>query len=243
MTVAITIADSQAPDAPGDAAILSSYFDDWLDTVFGRDAEIGQLRRLLAELAAGRGRCVWLEGEPGIGKSALLIQVYAAAAEYDCWILSSVADESSREFPLRIVLDGLRMGSPYTDASYEQLVGLLMGDGTVDGAIPPNGAALGAERYFDVVERLCVQSPVVLVTDDMQWADEMSLAVWAPATRRPGPLLLVGAYRPIPARASAVALTRGLPNAPATVITLGPLLSADVPQMIGGLLGALPGPG
>jgi transcriptional regulator with AAA-type ATPase domain len=38
----------------------------------GRDREVVRLRALVAELASGRGRSVWIEGEPGIGKSALL---------------------------------------------------------------------------------------------------------------------------------------------------------------------------
>src|SRR5262249_40263621 len=39
---------------------------------FGREAELIRLRRLAVELAAGQGRVVWVEGEPGIGKSSLL---------------------------------------------------------------------------------------------------------------------------------------------------------------------------
>src|SRR5437763_1090873 len=38
----------------------------------GRSAELGVLRRLVAEVARGRGGSVLVEGEPGIGKPALL---------------------------------------------------------------------------------------------------------------------------------------------------------------------------
>ena len=45
----------------------------------GRDVELGRLRDALTSLSAGRGGAVLLEGEPGIGKSALVDAVVAAA--------------------------------------------------------------------------------------------------------------------------------------------------------------------
>jgi predicted ATPase len=45
----------------------------------GRDAELGRLAGLLDDLRAGRGAAVLVEGEPGIGKSALLRTGLAAA--------------------------------------------------------------------------------------------------------------------------------------------------------------------
>ena len=46
--------------------------------LIGRDSELALLAGLVAEAAAGRGSSVLIEGEPGIGKSAL---VRAALAE------------------------------------------------------------------------------------------------------------------------------------------------------------------
>src|SRR5262249_41240388 len=52
----------------------------------GRDAELGLLRRAVSDAAAGRGRCLWIEGEPGIGKSALLAAGLAGAADAGCHV-------------------------------------------------------------------------------------------------------------------------------------------------------------
>lgn len=38
-------------------------------TFVGRESELARLRTALDDAAAGRGRCVFLSGEPGIGKT------------------------------------------------------------------------------------------------------------------------------------------------------------------------------
>src|ERR1019366_9943545 len=54
------------------------------------------------------------------------------------------------------------------------------------------------ERLMALVDRLCAVSPVVVVAEDLQWADEASLLVWQRLSRAVGqvPLLLAGACRP-----------------------------------------------
>ena len=47
----------------------------------GRDSETAMLARLMREVAGGRGSSVLIEGEPGIGKSALVRAALADAAE------------------------------------------------------------------------------------------------------------------------------------------------------------------
>ena len=52
----------------------------------------------------------------------------------------------------------------------------------------------GVERLLAEVDRLCAVSPVVLVAEDLQWADEASVLVWSRLSRAVGqmPLLLAG---------------------------------------------------
>src|SRR5439155_4817661 len=58
--------------------------------LLGREAEIEQIERALAEVEDGRGRTLMLSGEPGIGKSRLLREV-DDLSRGPGWQLSSAA--------------------------------------------------------------------------------------------------------------------------------------------------------
>jgi predicted ATPase len=62
------------------------------DVLVGRDDELAVLDGLVAGLRDGRGRVVWVEGEPGIGKSALIGQVSAQAERVGCRVFQAGAD-------------------------------------------------------------------------------------------------------------------------------------------------------
>jgi predicted ATP-dependent serine protease len=79
-----------------------------LDGLVGRDSQMTLLQQLLSELLSGRGRAVWLEGEPGIGKSALLAASLTGADDLGCHVIWAAADEVGGRFPLRMLLYGLR---------------------------------------------------------------------------------------------------------------------------------------
>src|SRR6266545_4284647 len=171
----------------------------------GRDHEVGRLRRLVAEVAAGRGRSVWVEGEPGIGKTAVVTAGLAEATASGCQLYWEPADQTRRRFPLWVLLDCLRVGRGATDPLRLEIAHLLRGEGAGDIITPADVTAAVAERLLVLVDRLCTTSPVVLVVDDLQWADEASLRLWERLHRLVGqlPLLLVAVSRPVPVRAEA----------------------------------------
>ena len=79
----------------------------------GRVAELAVLHRAAADLRAGVGSVVWVEGEPGIGKSSLVAEALAVtdASWNTGW---GMADQLAGRLPLRVMLDCLqvRPGSP-----------------------------------------------------------------------------------------------------------------------------------
>src|SRR5215204_6204844 len=75
----------------------------------GREAELGLLQTLVKDVAAGRGGSVWVEGEPGIGKSTLVRPGVAASSELGCELFWGESHELMQPFPLRTLLDALRV--------------------------------------------------------------------------------------------------------------------------------------
>jgi predicted ATPase len=66
--------------------------------LFDREAELASLRDALDSARAGRGRIVVVEGEPGIGKTALLEHARAAADESGFVVLRAAGAELERDF-------------------------------------------------------------------------------------------------------------------------------------------------
>src|SRR5712691_9844254 len=81
----------------------------------GRDSEMALLTGLLREVARGRGSSVLIEGEPGIGKSALVRAAVAEAPDAGCQVFWGAGDELGQALPLLPFLDGLRVREPSTN--------------------------------------------------------------------------------------------------------------------------------
>src|SRR4029077_3534324 len=175
-------------------------------TVVGRDGELALLDGLLREAARGRGAAVLIEGEPGIGKSTL---VHAAvAADVGCQVFWGAGDELGMALPLLPFLDALRVREPSVNARRNTIVGLLRGEIAADrGADVP---ATLAEQLLALIAEESAVRPVVLVIDDLQWADPASVTLWGRLARtaRQAPLLLIGIARPVPHRDDLLALRR-----------------------------------
>ena len=77
-------------------------------SLVGRDSEMALLTGLIREAARGHGSSVLIEGEPGIGKSALVRAAMAAAQEARCEVFWGAGDELGQALPLLPFLDGLR---------------------------------------------------------------------------------------------------------------------------------------
>jgi DNA-binding CsgD family transcriptional regulator len=174
----------------------------------GRDSEMTLLTGLIKELARGRGGSLLIEGEPGIGKSALVRAAVAGAPEAGCQVFWGAGDELGQALPLLPFLDGLRVREPSTNPRRNTIVRLLRGE--VAAGRGTDVPAVLAEQLLALVAEQCAVRPTVLVVDDLHWADQASATLWGRLAKsaRQVPLLLVGMMRPVLQRDDLLALRR-----------------------------------
>jgi predicted ATPase len=155
----------------------------------GRDREQAVLRERLAAALAGRGGLVLIGGEAGIGKTALAEALLAEAAEQGALVLTGRCYDLSETPPygpwaeafarLPVDLDGSHLPAPLGQ-----------------GARPASQAALFAQARDCLAA--AARRPLVLLLDDLHWADPASLELLRYLARQAAtlPLLLVASYRP-----------------------------------------------
>ena len=123
----------------------------------GRDSETAMLARLMREVAGGRGSSVLIEGEPGIGKSALVRAALADAADAGCQVFWGAGDELGQALPLLPLLEGLRVREPSANPRRNTIVRLLRGEVTADRGTDVSAAL--AEQLLALVAEQCAARP------------------------------------------------------------------------------------
>ena len=208
------------------------------DVLIGRDSDLALIGGLVKGVVAGRGGAVLIEGEPGIGKSALVRVALAEAARLGCQVFWGTGDELGQALPLQPLLDGLRVREPSANPRGNTIVRLLRGEVTTDRGA--DGSAVLAEQLLALIGEQCAVQPTILVIDDLQWADQASIRLWGRLARsvRQVPLLLVGMMRPVPQRDDLRALRRAVGDA--ARLQLAGLTKAAAAELVAFLAGGKP---
>jgi DNA-binding SARP family transcriptional activator len=182
--------------------------------LIGREGELEKLRRTPDEVRSGLGRVVVIVGEAGVGKSSLVTVLGADARERGARMLLGRCYESQQILPFGPWVDALRSGGVSQEAKTLQdlapvwraeLSRLLPEVSAPDLPTPSDDLLRLFESVAQLVERLTIQGPLVLVLEDLHWADEMSLRLFAFVARR---------TRTLPALIVATAREEELPSAP-----------------------------
>ena len=136
-----------------------------------RDDELGLLSQWLSDAESGRGRVVFVGGEPGIGKTSL-VTTFAAGAHADVRVGFGRCDA---------------LVTPRALGPFLEVAAALDIDVSEDRD--------GLVRTF--VEHLRASGPTLIVVEDAHWADEATLDALAMLGRRVVdlPMLLVVTYR------------------------------------------------
>ena len=172
----------------------------------GRERELETLRDAWASVKAGRRRLALVSGEPGIGKTRLVAELASSAGDSTIAYGWCDHDTSAAFFPWLSVVRSLARSHPdvLADAVAPTLATELhrlvpeLGPGVVPAA---GDASLTRMYLLDAIDTflggVSARQPVLVVLDDLHWADGSTLAVIRHLLRsdRDEPLLIVGTYR------------------------------------------------
>ncbi len=174
--------------------------------VVGRRNELDAIRQEIATAGAGRLLGLTVEGEPGIGKTRLLLAAGEIAAEAGFTTIAVTADE---EFRGPFLLARSILGSPDALASArspETADALARCLDAMSGQDDPGLATLPPDRRllrtFDLgavaFRALAKEQPLAVLIDDLQWADDDSLRLIRYVVRSNGasPIFLMFSIRP-----------------------------------------------
>ncbi len=207
----------------------------------GREGDLGALVGVLESVRQGRMATVFLTGDAGVGKTRLVRELVARAD--DATVLLGAATDIAESPPFWPVASALRallrssrgepvrrLLTPWSDQLDELLV--------LRSAVPaPLARVQTLELLHRVVLRLATESVLVLVVEDVQWADRstLDLLAYLVANLPDERLLLVGTHRSEPGTDSSAARTmiRELGrHRQVHCIEVAPLRHADVAELV-----------
>jgi DNA-binding CsgD family transcriptional regulator len=171
----------------------------------GRDRELARIAALLDDARAGHGRLVLCTGEAGIGKTRLAEEAAAspaAAGVAVAWARAADRDTSPPYGLWRLALDEPAVRTGAVGASRPDLWSQVFGD--AERPAPAEGADSGTAQRFALfaevrrrLARAAERSGLLLVLDDLQWADAASAVLLADVVHqlRGTRILIIGTCR------------------------------------------------
>jgi DNA-binding CsgD family transcriptional regulator len=202
--------------SPTNVVVRALTSDQRLESDFiGRQSELAALTAALDDASAGRGQIVMLSGEPGIGKTRLAQELIPAATARSSIVLRGLCRQQRGAPPYWPWLQGIRayIESTETDQLREDLG---TGAAEISDILPELSSKLeGLEKpsalnqdqarfrlFFSIatfLKNISRRQPLVIVLDDLHWADESSLLLLEflgqeiPASA----LMVVGTFRDV----------------------------------------------
>jgi DNA-binding CsgD family transcriptional regulator len=142
-----------------------------------RDAEIAHIEVLLDEASYGRGGMLVFEGEPGIGKTALVQAAVSSASAAGMPVLAARGSELERGFAFGVLRQALERIVAKRQELFAGRASLAL---SALGPSPRRAGHAATEGTLDglywLLAELSEAEPLLLAVDDAHWADEESVA-------------------------------------------------------------------
>jgi len=174
----------------------------------GRRHELSQLEAALDDAWNIGGRLVLVRGEAGVGKTRLLHELVLAASARGAGVLVGHSHDTQRVLPFRPWIDAVRAAHVLDDVDLQrslsaptrtQLARLFPERAEGGVVVPPAGEDHGAlfEAVGELLSVWSSRESLVIVLEDLQWADDMSLRLLAFVASRltKSPVLFIGTVR------------------------------------------------
>lgn len=156
--------------------------------LIGRDEELARLAGVLERARGGEARAVLLAGDAGVGKTRVLVEAAARAAEAGTTVLTGhcvdLGDVGLPYLPFTEILGALAGDERFADVlAAHPVVDRLLGagsDAVRDDGSPAtrSGGGGGRLRLFEgmaaLLADLARSAPLLLVLEDLHWADQSS---------------------------------------------------------------------
>jgi DNA-binding CsgD family transcriptional regulator len=149
--------------------------------LLGRGPETTRLDELVRDAAAGRGGALVIEGDPGVGKTALLEDAAQRASRLSVLRVAGVESELTLPYAAlhqlcgRMIARRDRLPAPQSDALAVALGGL---------AGPAPDRFLVSLGVLGLLSDFAAERPLLCLVDDVQWIDQESLQALAFVARR-----------------------------------------------------------
>ena len=215
--------------------------------LIGRDHALDSARTALADAARGSGGVVFVSGEAGVGKSRLVGEMVTAARDAGMQVLFGRAVPADVPVPFRPFSEALlshfrNQGLPDLPqlSPFRPALGRLLPEWRTPGETTHEPLVVLAEGVVRLLTAVAGESAVLLVLEDIHWADPETLSVleYLVDALRTQPVLCVASVRSEEA-SQALRLLQGLQAArTATVLELGALASDDLGRMTAACLGS-----
>ncbi|MGH8909971.1 MAG: AAA family ATPase, partial [Egibacteraceae bacterium] len=209
----------------------------------GRKHELAELRRAMDDAAAGHGQVVLVAGEAGIGKTRMADELAGYAASLGAvilWAACHAEEETPALWPWVQALRGCVRDSDDGAQLPHELT-----ERRADPPRLPAQARLGMFKAVSALLRQAAAPALLLVLDDLQWADISSLLLFGFVARDlcGARILLVGMYRDVevPQAHRLAEIISELP-AGSRRLALGGLTEPEVGRLLALIVGASPSP-